>query len=482
MSKVRRAVVAAMLAAAVVLIGAPVASATTTVGQDSVGGPVTVTGDADGTDTDAAGYLPTTFTGNDLALAAGSTCTLTTGPGVTPVSIDCSTHSITANLGNDDDAFDVQSIYGASMTATVNGGGGDDTVYGSSLADTLNGDGGHDYLRGDEGDDTLSGGAGDDQLDGGPGADTFSGGPDDDLLQSINGDPDVDGNVDCGSGTDIDATPDPAGTITGCERTLPHFTSPTGGVINSDPVAGYGFDYYGTGFGTDTSPVFSAAFEGSTPDYYVTEWYLCTDAVETQDEAGNIDPACSHLGLGSPIGVPAGSEGKYLGGVVTPGLDWKSYTNVSNYDGETGLIARKIVAASPWGGAGGGSGGSGGGSMGQNPFPATQNVVMDDLPKAFKCKTANCVLAYKTPGPGDFTVGPVMPGTKQKPALASVSTKTAYKAGVVKLPVGLTAAGKKQLKKKHKLTLGLRVSFHLKGLNIVASNTTKVTYKVKKKK
>lgn len=96
------------------------------------------------------------------------------------------------------------------VSATINGGDGDDIVDATNGdQSTISGDGGADRLRGSLGDDSLDGGAGDDTLDAGDGADTlvggdgfdeFFGGAGDDLFRNLDlsGDEPIDG----GDGTD----------------------------------------------------------------------------------------------------------------------------------------------------------------------------------------------------------------------------------------------------------------------------------------
>jgi Ca2+-binding RTX toxin-like protein len=79
------------------------------------------------------------------------------------------------------------------------GGPGDDVVYGERGNDILNGGGGNDRLYGGIGDDTLSGGDGNDLLSGGFGADDIDGDAGNDYVR---GDGTIDTIADTGGGTD----------------------------------------------------------------------------------------------------------------------------------------------------------------------------------------------------------------------------------------------------------------------------------------
>lgn len=103
---------------------------------------------------------------------------------------------VQGNGGNDD----IRIHPAIGITATINGGEGNDTIVGGAGADTILGGPGNDVLMGGEGNDSLDGGAGDDQLFGWsdvPGAhavldacpdnDSLVGGPGDDDLVGGNG-------------------------------------------------------------------------------------------------------------------------------------------------------------------------------------------------------------------------------------------------------------------------------------------------------
>jgi Ca2+-binding RTX toxin-like protein len=67
-------------------------------------------------------------------------------------------------------------LMGDSRSATIGGGGGDDTIVGGSGQDNLSGDDGNDAVYGGAGADTVAGGLGADTLGGGPGNDKIDGG------------------------------------------------------------------------------------------------------------------------------------------------------------------------------------------------------------------------------------------------------------------------------------------------------------------
>lgn len=99
-------------------------------------------------------------------------------------------------LGND-------TIYGMLGNDYLDGGLGNDYIFGGAGVDTLAGDKGNDILTGDAGADMLFGGDGSDKLYGGAGSDSLDGGRDFDYLY---GEADFDYLYDLGTNTITDAT------------------------------------------------------------------------------------------------------------------------------------------------------------------------------------------------------------------------------------------------------------------------------------
>lgn len=102
-------------------------------------------------------------------------------------------------------------------------------------------------------------------------------------------------------------------------------------------------------------------------------------------------------------------------------------------------------------------------------------------------KFAGTTLSITTPGPGLLTSGPATGAgassvhaiiAKKKKALVGNGKVTATGAGTFKLPVKLTSAGKKLLKKKHKLKVKVKVTFTPTG-GLAASKVVTVTFKKK---
>lgn len=75
----------------------------------------------------------------------------------------------------------------ATVSWTLNGGAGNDTITGGTVADVLNGGSGNDYLYGRAGDDTVKGGAGDDWVQGDAGVDYLYGEANNDTLAGGDG-------------------------------------------------------------------------------------------------------------------------------------------------------------------------------------------------------------------------------------------------------------------------------------------------------
>ena len=81
-------------------------------------------------------------------------------------------NSIRVNLRGGNDNFRNRT----DISATVNGGAGNDRLIGGKGNDRLIGGAGDDRLNGRRGDDVLNGGSGDDNLNGGRGDDRLIGG------------------------------------------------------------------------------------------------------------------------------------------------------------------------------------------------------------------------------------------------------------------------------------------------------------------
>ncbi|MBI1310698.1 hypothetical protein GC176_05270 [bacterium] len=81
-------------------------------------------------------------------------------------------------------SFDLRGFNGP---ATVNDGGGNDTIFGSAFRDVLHGDGGADLIMAGGGSDYVDGGTGNDTLDGEAGDDKLIGAGDDDVLSGSGG-------------------------------------------------------------------------------------------------------------------------------------------------------------------------------------------------------------------------------------------------------------------------------------------------------
>jgi Ca2+-binding RTX toxin-like protein len=112
---------------------------------------------------------------SNLILISGSGSNYTVNGASTFVSVlssEAQDHLTVNGLGGDD------VISAASLTATVSitldGGDGNDTIIGSAIADTIIGGNGNDYLIGQGGDDTLIDGSGLNTLQGGTGNDRYA--------------------------------------------------------------------------------------------------------------------------------------------------------------------------------------------------------------------------------------------------------------------------------------------------------------------
>jgi hypothetical protein len=106
-------------------------------------------------------------------------------------------------------------------------------------------------------------------------------------------------------------------------------------------------------------------------------------------------------------------------------------------------------------------------------------------------KNGQTVLTINVPGPGTLSVAPVgakasrvasiAKKKKKKPALIKSVKRKVTKAGKVKITLKPTKAGKKVLKKKHKLSAKMRITFTPTG-GLPHSTTKKITIKTKKHK
>ncbi|MBY0587082.1 serine hydrolase [bacterium] len=100
----------------------------------------------------------------------------------------------TANLNRPELVFGgdgADTIFGSSLSDTINGGDGDDIIIGSidpsTAGDLLNADGGSDIVIGSDGNDTINGGEGNDVLIGSEGNDLITGGSGDDFIVGMAG-------------------------------------------------------------------------------------------------------------------------------------------------------------------------------------------------------------------------------------------------------------------------------------------------------
>ncbi|MGF1578401.1 MAG: spondin domain-containing protein, partial [Gemmataceae bacterium] len=112
-------------------------------------------------------------------LINGAAPTNTNSPGVAVLAADVSEIRVTA-VGDFANRISLENVTATDFTsfqsATVDGGGGDDTIFGTQFADSLFGGIGNDVIYGGDGNDLLGGGEGDDQLFGGEGNDQLDGG------------------------------------------------------------------------------------------------------------------------------------------------------------------------------------------------------------------------------------------------------------------------------------------------------------------
>jgi len=95
--------------------------------------------------------------------------------------------SVTSITINADAGSDTITLGRGVIGATIDGGGGNDSIRGGPGNDTISGANGNDKINAGNGADTVSGGAGDDRLWGNNGADTLGGGDDTDYLNGSGG-------------------------------------------------------------------------------------------------------------------------------------------------------------------------------------------------------------------------------------------------------------------------------------------------------
>jgi Ca2+-binding RTX toxin-like protein len=81
----------------------------------------------------------------------------------------------------------------ATVSITITGDNGDDTLFGNDGDDTLIGSARNDFINGNAGDDSIRAGAGNDSVLGGSGRDTIEGGAGDDTLNGQGGSDSIDG-------------------------------------------------------------------------------------------------------------------------------------------------------------------------------------------------------------------------------------------------------------------------------------------------
>jgi Ca2+-binding RTX toxin-like protein len=147
--------------------------------------------------------------------------------------------SLTANVGDGDDAFNLADSAAAAIpNVSISGGPGDDLLIAGAGRQVIVGGSGSDGLDAGAGDDLLDGGDGDDDVRGGAGQDQVLGGTGNDVLDGGDGDDDVRGGpgadqVAGGDGADRLEAPDPA-------------------TLNADATAAQGPDTVLGGPGDDT--------------------------------------------------------------------------------------------------------------------------------------------------------------------------------------------------------------------------------------
>lgn len=166
---------------------------------------------------------------------------------------------LTVNAGNGNDTINLTDW---SLTSTVFGGFGNDSITGGAGADAIDGGDGNDTIAGGLGSDTifgqagtdnLSGGGGDDLIAGGDGNDTVLGDAGNDILDGGSGNDSVDGGadndtVDGGADNDTVGGGDGNDTVLGNDGN----DTLTGGNGNDSLDGGFGDDSMAGNAGTDT--------------------------------------------------------------------------------------------------------------------------------------------------------------------------------------------------------------------------------------
>lgn len=135
-------------------------------------------------------------------------------------------------------------IHGGLGNDTITGSGGRDTLYGDTGNDTLNGGANYDWLYGGDGDDTLNGGDGLDRLYGGNGADILNGDGYKDYLYGEAGDDTLNG----GAGDDTLYGGDNNDTLNGDDGRDLLYGDAGDDILNG----GNGYDRLYGGIGNDT--------------------------------------------------------------------------------------------------------------------------------------------------------------------------------------------------------------------------------------
>lgn len=159
-------------------------------------------------------------------------------------------------------------------------------------------------------------------------------------------------------------------------------------------------------------------------------------------------------------------------------------------------IARAGVAAVNWEGAassgGGGGGGAGGGGSTGGGGAVVQPLAPSNLfslpKKSISSKTGQATVSVKIPGPGKVELvgtASVPSGKASRVYMKTITvgkvTLTASKAGTYNLTLKPNGAAKKQLRKKGKLRVNLKVTFTPTG-GAAKTSTSSVTLKLAKKK